>query len=140
MHISCCYNDRQTHCLTGRQWPSILITVDRHVFVIDCSLTRSSVTASQFFVAYLTIFTRLFPAFIRGKKRATTNSTIKSDIQKAKRKTHCFKKTEIDLHNFGLKARNRKHWRIITDSIMQLAYSDTTAYNINTGDNDTTNS
>ena len=45
-------------------------------------------------------------------------------------------KTEIDLHNFGLKARNRKHWRIIRDSIMQAAYSNTAAYNLNTGDSD----
>ena len=42
-------------------------------------------------------------------------------------------KTEIDLHNIGVKARNRKHWKIITNSVVEAAYSDTATYDPTTG-------
>ena len=34
-------------------------------------------------------------------------------------------KSETDLHNIGIKARNKKHWKVVVKQVVQAAYSNT---------------
>ena len=47
--------------------------------------------------------------------------------------TFKFSSAPINLHNIGVKARNRKHWKVITNSVVEAAYSDTATYDPTTG-------
>ena len=63
----------------------------------------------------------------RERKRATFFTTINCDIKKTKENNPSFSigeiKSETDLHNIGLKARNKNHWKFIVKQVFQAAYS-----------------
>ena len=64
-----------------------------------------------------------------GRKRATIVTTINRDIKRTKNK-HAFLdinelKTQINLHNICVKARNRKKWTSIVKLVVDAAYSET---------------
>ena len=65
----------------------------------------------------------------RGRKRATRYTTINRNIKKTKESNPSFSireiKSEIDLHNIGIKARNKKHWKVVVKQVVQTAYSNT---------------
>ena len=64
-----------------------------------------------------------------GRKRATIVTTINRDIKKTKNKYALFDinelKIEINLHNIGVKARNRKKWTSLVKLVVGAAYSET---------------
>ena len=76
-----------------------------------------------------------------GRKRATIYTTIQRDIHKTCQKNPDFVirkfKTEIDLHNLGVKARNKKHWRRIVREVVEAAYSNPAKYIPSTNQEDT---
>ena len=65
----------------------------------------------------------------RGRKRATIRTTVSRDIKKTKEKNPSFSireiKSEIAIHNIGVKARNKKHWKVVVNQMVQAAYSNT---------------
>ena len=65
----------------------------------------------------------------RGRKRATIVTTINGDIKRIKSIFPNFEvqelKSEIDLHNSAVKARNRKKWILIVKDVVKAAYSNT---------------
>ena len=68
----------------------------------------------------------------KGRKRASIVTTINNDIAKTKSINPNFAikklKTEVDLHNIGSKAGNRKQWKIIVATVVKAAYSDISTY------------
>ena len=68
----------------------------------------------------------------RGRKRATIYTTINRNIKKTKENNPSFSireiKSEIDLHKIGIKARNKKHWKVIVKQVVQAAYSNTSIH------------
>ena len=68
----------------------------------------------------------------RGRKRATIYTTINRHIKKTKENNPSFTfgeiKSEIDLHNTEIKARNKTHWNIIVKQVVQAAYSNTSIH------------
>ena len=65
----------------------------------------------------------------RGRKRATIYTTINRNIKKTKDNNSSFSireiESEIDLHNIGIKARSKKHWKVVVKQVVQAAYSNT---------------
>ena len=65
----------------------------------------------------------------RGRKRATIYTTINHNIKKTKDNNSSFSireiESEIDLHNIGIKARSKKHWKVVVKQVVQAAYSNT---------------
>ena len=65
----------------------------------------------------------------RGRKRASIHSTINRDIRNTLNQNPQFgiKEliTNVDLHNIGVKARNRNHWKNVVKQVVQSAYSNT---------------
>ena len=65
----------------------------------------------------------------RGRKRATIYTTINRDIKKTRENNPSFSigkmKSEIDLHNIGIKARNENHWKVVVKKVVQAVYSNT---------------
>ena len=63
----------------------------------------------------------------KGRKRSTIVSTINRDIQQTKKRFPRFDlpvlKTELDLHNIRVKAKNRNLWRKRVELITTTAYS-----------------
>ena len=61
--------------------------------------------------------------------RATIYTTINRNIKKTKDNNPSLSireiESEIDLHNIGIKARNKKHWKVVVKQVVQAAYSDT---------------
>ena len=68
----------------------------------------------------------------RGRKRATIYTTINRNIKKTKENNPSFSireiKSEIDLHKIGIKARNKKHWKVTVKQVVQAAYSNTSIH------------
>ena len=63
-----------------------------------------------------------------GRKRATIFTTIQRDIRKTCQRNPDFVirkfENEIDLHNLGVKARQKNHWRMIVKEVVNAAYSE----------------
>ena len=63
----------------------------------------------------------------RGRKRTTIVTTLNRDIARTKQHNPGFRlphlKTELDLHNIRVKAKNRKHWQKIVKMVTDAAYS-----------------
>ena len=71
------------------------------------------------------------------RKRATIYTTINCNIKKTKVNNPSFSieeiKSEINVHNIGMKARNKKNWKVVVKKVVQAAYSNTSIkviYNI----------
>ena len=64
----------------------------------------------------------------RGRKRSTIVTTINRDIKTTKKKNPRFDlpvmKTELDLHNIRVKAKNRRLWRKRVELVTTTAYSE----------------
>ena len=63
----------------------------------------------------------------RGRKRATLLTTLNRDIIKTLQHNEQFRipqlKTELDLRNIHVKAKNRRHWQKIVKMVTDAAYS-----------------
>ena len=57
----------------------------------------------------------------RGRKRATIYTTINCNIKKTKENNPSSRigeiKSKIDLRNIGIKARNKKHWKVVIKQV-----------------------
>ena len=62
-----------------------------------------------------------------GRKRAAIYTTINRDVKKTKDNNPSFSNGEIksknDLHNVGIKARNKSHWKLVLKQAVQATYS-----------------
>ena len=66
------------------------------------------------------------------RKRATIYTKINCDKKKSQENNPSFGfreiKSESDLHNTGVKAKNKKHWKVVVKEVVQAAYSNTSIH------------
>ena len=64
-----------------------------------------------------------------GRKRTTILTTINRDTRKTKENNSSFDigeiKSEIDVHNIGIKAMDKNRWKDVVKQLGQAAYSNT---------------